>query len=119
MPAGTVLFSSRAPIGYIAIAENEVSTNQGFKSLIPDKGLPTEYLFQFLKQNAVKIESVASGSTFKEVSGSALKSIPVIVPSKSILEELIKRTKEFNSHLLVNQKQPKTLPNFVILYYHN
>jgi len=109
MPAGTVLFSSRAPIGYIAIAENEVSTNQGFKSLIPDKGLPTEYLFQFLKQNAVKIESVASGSTFKEVSGSALKSIPVIVPSKSILEELIKRTKEFNSHLLVNQKQTQNL----------
>jgi type I restriction enzyme S subunit len=109
MPASTVLFSSRAPIGYIAIAENEVSTNQGFKSLIPDKGLPTEYLFQFLKQNAVKIESVASGSTFKEVSGSALKSIPVIVPSKSILEELIKRTKEFNSHLLVNQKQTQNL----------
>ena len=109
MPAGTVLFSSRAPIGYIAIAENKVSTNQGFKSLIPDKGLPTEYLFQFLKQNADKIESVATGSTFKEVSGSALKSISIIVPSKKTLDELVRRTKDFNENLLVNQKQTQSL----------
>src|SRR5690606_8782241 len=47
MPKGTVLFSSRAPIGYVAITENEISTNQGFKSLVPKSGVPSEFLFQF------------------------------------------------------------------------
>ena len=51
MPQGTVLFSSRAPIGYVAIAENEISTNQGFKSLVPKTGMCSEFLYYFLKTN--------------------------------------------------------------------
>lgn len=109
MPKGTVLFSSRAPIGYIAIAENEISTNQGFKSLVPDKGIPTEYLFQFLKANTDKIDSVASGSTFKEVSGSALKGIEIIIPSKQVLKEFSKVLSASNSRALVIQKETETL----------
>ena len=109
MPAGTILFSSRAPIGYVAIAENEASTNQGFKSLVPNKGMPSEYLFQFLKSNVNLIESVATGSTFKEVSGSALKGIEIIVPKDVILEAFSGFLKSPNSKSLLVQKQTETL----------
>lgn len=109
LPKGTVLFSSRAPIGYIAIAENDVSTNQGFKSLISNKGVPTEYLFQFLKFNISEIDAVATGSTFKEVSGSALKGINIIVPHKDVLEELITKVDSINKRSLLNQNQTETL----------
>ena len=82
MPKGTVLFSSRAPIGYISIAANEVCTNQGFKSLVP-KVAGTCFLYLFLKENTSLIESQASGSTFKEVSGSLMKAQTVIVPNNT------------------------------------
>jgi len=80
MPAGTVLFSSRAPIGYIAIASNEVTTNQGFKSVVPRPGIGTPFVYYFLIHNLPLIESKASGSTFKEVSGSVMKSVEAVIP---------------------------------------
>ena len=86
MPRGTVLFSSRAPIGYISIATNEICTNQGFKSAIP--GIAgTGYLYYFLKANTDKIESKASGSTFKEASGALMKSLEIIIPADGILNQ--------------------------------
>ena len=80
MPAGTVLFSSRAPIGYIAIASNEVTTNQGFKSVVPRPEIGTPFVYYFLLHNLPLIESKASGSTFKEVSGSVMKSVEAVIP---------------------------------------
>lgn len=80
MPPGTVLFSSRAPIGYVAIAANDLTTNQGFKSVIPKKNIGTPYVYYFLKRNTSLIESVAGGSTFKEVSGGEMKKIPAVIP---------------------------------------
>ena len=86
MPRGTVLFSSRAPIGYISIATNEICTNQGFKSAVP--GIAgTGYLYYFLQANTDKIESKASGSTFKEASGSLMKTLEVIIPADGILKQ--------------------------------
>ena len=86
MPRGTVLFSSRAPIGYISIATNEICTNQGFKSAVP--GIAgTGYLYYFLQANTDKIESKASGSTFKEASGSLMKALEVIIPADGILNQ--------------------------------
>ena len=87
MPKGTVLFSSRAPIGYIAIASNEVTTNQGFKSVIPYLEIGTAFVYFFLKHSLPVIESAASGSTFKEISGSAMKNIPAIIPDRSTLDQ--------------------------------
>ena len=87
MPKGTVLFSSRAPIGYIAIASNEVTTNQGFKSVIPYSEIGTAFVYFFLKHSLPVIESAASGSTFKEISGSAMKNIPAIIPDRSTLDQ--------------------------------
>ena len=91
MPEGTVLFSSRAPIGYIAIASGEVTTNQGFKSVVPNPEIGTAFVYFFLKQNLPVIEGMASGSTFKEVSGSTMKNIPATIPDA----ETIKKFNEF------------------------
>jgi len=85
MPEGTVLFSSRAPIGYIAIAAGEVTTNQGFKSVVPKPEIGTPFVYFFLKNTLPVIEGMASGSTFKEVSGSTMKNVPAVIPDAAIL----------------------------------
>lgn len=85
MPEGTVLFSSRAPIGYIAIAAGEVTTNQGFKSVVPKSEVGTPFVYFFLKNTLPVIEGMASGSTFKEVSGSTMKNVPAIIPDAETL----------------------------------
>lgn len=69
MPAGTVCLSSRAPIGYVVIAQNDISTNQGFKSMLPSPCFISEYLYWYLKGNKELLESYASGTTFLEISG--------------------------------------------------
>ena len=85
MPRGSVLFSSRAPIGYISIAKNEVCTNQGFKSVVPHNG-HTAFIYYFLLTNTSNIESQASGSTFKEASGALMKALNIVIPNDSILD---------------------------------
>lgn len=100
MPEGTVLFSSRAPIGYIAISSGEVTTNQGFKSVVPKSEIGAAFVYFFLKHNLPTIEGAASGSTFKEVSGSTMKNIPAIVPDASTLEKF----NDFCSTLFEKQK---------------
>ena len=86
MPEGTVLFSSRAPIGYIAIASNTVTTNQGFKSVIPNNNVGSAFVYFFLKQTLPIIDGMASGSTFKEISGSGMKSVPAVIPDNETLQ---------------------------------
>ena len=86
MPAGTVLFSSRAPIGYIAIAQNELTTNQGFKSIVPNKQVGTAYVYFLLKHLLPTIEGMASGSTFKEISGAGMKSVPTFMPDDKTIK---------------------------------
>ena len=87
MPEGTVLFSSRAPIGYIAIAAGEVTTNQGFKSVVPKPEIGTPFVYFFLKNTLPVIEGMASGSTFKEVSGSTMKNVPAVIPDAETLAQ--------------------------------
>ena len=89
LPPNTVLFSSRAPIGYVAIAVNEVCTNQGFKSVIPNENTDPLFLFYLLKYNKDKIEGMGSGTTFKEVSGNTMKNIVVNVPTDKKVQEKI------------------------------
>lgn len=86
MPKGTILFTSRAPIGYISIAQNDICTNQGFKSLVPKKA-GTCFLYCFLKYVTPVIENKSTGSTFKEASGSLMKSLQVIMPEQKVFED--------------------------------
>jgi len=90
MPKGTVLLSSRAPIGYMAIARGLVTTNQGFKSFVPKAGYTTPFIYYTVKNSIPTIVNNASGSTFKEVSGSVLKTITTCLPTKTIIEKYSK-----------------------------
>lgn len=87
MPAGTILLSSRAPIGYLAIARKTVTTNQGFKSFVPKDYFTSEFLYYQIKNKIPLIEARSGGSTFKEVSASILKAIKIVKPPKEIINE--------------------------------
>ena len=100
MPEGTVLFSSRAPIGYIAVTAGEVTTNQGFKSIVPKPKIGTAFVYYFLKHNLPIIEGMASGSTFKEVSGSTMKGVPAVIPDT----DTIARFNDFCSPIFAQQR---------------
>ncbi|MDF4949070.1 restriction endonuclease subunit S [Vibrio parahaemolyticus] len=90
-PAGTVLLSSRAPIGYMAIARNDVTTNQGFKSFVPSKGYSSEFVYYAVKNSLKAIIQYSSGSTFKEVSGTVLKTVKTVLPEASVVEDYTKK----------------------------
>lgn len=109
LPKGSVLFSSRAPIGYIAIASNEVTTNQGFKSVIPFDNFGSEFVFQTLKSNLEKIKNRASGSTFKEISGGELKKIEVILPTQNVVDMFNQRTKQIGELIAIYEEQNERL----------
>ena len=92
MPAGSVLMSSRAPIGYLAIAANPVCTNQGFKSIICTKDYGTLFVYYTLKRNVQGIARQGVGTTFKEVSRDTLARYTVLLPDTTIakhFEQLI------------------------------
>lgn len=110
MPEGTVLFSSRAPIGYVAIAKNELSTNQGFKSVICDERIVNnKFIYYSLKFYKDAIESVASGSTFKEVSGKVLKEFEIPIPPLKEQDKTAKILFSIDQKIEINQKMNQTL----------
>lgn len=84
MPKGTVLFSSRAPIGYIAIAENEVCSNQGFKSIVPNKGYGSFFVYYTVKVHTPAIAKQGVGTTFKEISRDTMERFQIVLPPPSI-----------------------------------
>lgn len=92
LPKGTILFSSRAPIGYVAIAQNEISTNQGFKNLTPNESAISEYVYYYLLGSKNLAEQSASGTTFKEISATAFSNLPIPLPplseQKAIVDKL-------------------------------
>lgn len=91
LPIGTVLLTSRAPVGTVGLAMSEVCTNQGFKSIVPNTDIGSAFIYCFLKDNKSLLDSHASGTTFMEISGNILKAVPAFIPSK-------KRLDEFNSY---------------------
>lgn len=107
MPKGSVLFSSRAPIGYVAIADAELSTNQGFKSCVPYIKESAEYIYYFLLVSAKKIDAEASGTTFKEVSGAIVSKILLPLPPLSEQLKIVSRANELMS--LCDQLEQQSL----------
>lgn len=99
MPAGTVLFSSRAPIGYVAIAQNPICTNQGFKSIVPNDSVDSEFLYYQLKYLRKQIQEMGSGTTFKEISAKTLGEVRIVVPSISEQKRIVARIEELFSEL--------------------
>lgn len=85
MPKGTVLLSSRAPIGYVAIASESVSTNQGFKSIVPKKEYGSEFVYYTIKNLVPYLKSLGSGSTFTEISKKDVSEMTIVLPPKHIV----------------------------------
>jgi type I restriction enzyme, S subunit len=93
LPAGSVLFSSRAPIGYVAILERPAATNQGFKSFVPSVGLVSEFAYFWLRYWAQEIDAAAPSVTFREVNKKNMERQPIPVPpteeQRRIVEKVI------------------------------
>lgn len=109
MPRNSILFSSRAPIGYITIAENDISTNQGFKSIIPKPEYPYTFVYELLKQETPSLESSASGSTFKEVSGTHLKNHEIRIPPHSAIIKFHESVEPLFKTINLNEKEIQKL----------
>ena len=116
LPPNAILFTSRAPIGYIAIAKNRLCTNQGFKSLICDENkCDYMYMYYWLKNNVEVVKERANGSTFLEVSATAMKEIDIKLPSLleqkkiarilSKIDEKIELNNQINDNLQELNKQ--------------
>ena len=99
MPAGTILYSSRAPIGYIAIAKNPISTNQGFKSVVLIKNEMNLFLYYELIQRTPEIISRASGTTFKEISGSEFGETIVTIPPLCEQHKIVNKLKKIFNYI--------------------
>jgi len=109
LPEGTVLLTTRAPVGYVAIAKNNVSTNQGFRSLIPRDNVKAEFLFYLLKNNIGILKSNASGTTFGELSGSRLKALRFAFPDVIEQHRIASILSSLDSKIELNQQMNKTL----------
>lgn len=109
LPVGTVLLSSRAPIGYLAIAEVPTAINQGFIAMKCDGILPNVFVLFWCRENMDVILGNANGSTFQEISKSNFRPIPVIVPPELILNAFRERTGAFYRHIVENERESQTL----------
>lgn len=92
MPEGTVLLTSRAPIGYLGIAANEVCTNQGFKSIVPNEKFGSEFIYHTVENMIVYLKSLGTGSTFTEISKTVVASVKIAIPEESVVgkfEEMV------------------------------
>lgn len=99
MPTGSILFSSRAPIGYVVIAGNELSTNQGFKSLIPYRCIYNEYVYYYLKSAINLAKKRASGTTFLELSSKEFGKIPIPLAPLNEQYRIVAKIEELFSEL--------------------
>lgn len=99
LPKGTVMFSSRAPIGYTVIAKNEIATNQGFKNLILTKSGHPDFIYYYLQASKQLAESYASGTTFLELSATKFSQIPIPLPPFSEQHRIVEKIEELYSEL--------------------
>ena len=109
LPKGTVLLSSRAPVGYLAIAEIPVAVNQGFIAMVCDQEMPSQYVYNWAKANMDLIESQANGTTFLEISKRNFRPIQLLIPPKDILCKFSRLTEPIYRRIVCNEKEIRTL----------
>jgi type I restriction enzyme S subunit len=99
VPEGSILYTTRAPIGYVAIADRPVCTNQGFKNFVPPPTVDSSYLYWYLRHATPEIREMGSGTTFIEVSKKVAQSIPVALPRLSEQRRIVEAIEEQFSRL--------------------
>lgn len=109
LPPGTVLLSSRAPIGYLAISEVPVAINQGFIGMLPREGVPGLFLLRWAEWAHDEIVSRANGSTFLEISKGSFRPIPVVAPGRAVLEAFAGVAGSLHQRLVANERESETL----------
>ncbi len=109
LPAGTLLMSSRAPVGVLAFAEIPLAINQGYIAILDDKGYSKEFVYLWLKTNMDVVHSYSNGSTFMEISKSAFKSIDIVIPPKEEVGIFVEKIKPYFEKIRMNEIQIQTL----------
>lgn len=109
LPVGTVLLSSRAPIGYLAIAEVPVAINQGFIGMICDRRLSNVFVWLWTLENMDAILSKANGSTFQEISKGNFRPLPVVLPDAATLTAFDAQAKPLYARIAQNERETRTL----------
>ena len=109
LPVGTLLMSSRAPVGVLAFSEIPITINQGYIAILDDKGYEKEFIYLWLKANMDTIHSYSNGSTFMEISKSAFKSIDIVIPTKEEVNVFVDRVKPIFEKIKANVLQIQTL----------
>jgi len=109
LPRGTVLLSSRAPIGYLAIAEVPLAVNQGFIAMRPAPGVSNLFLLYWAEWAQEEIVSRANGSTFLEISKSNFRPIPVVAPPREVFESFDHVARPTYSRIVANERETRTL----------
>jgi len=109
LPIGTVLLSSRAPIGYLVISEIPVAINQGFIAMICEKALSNFYIQLWTRWNMETIKGRANGTTFQEISKGSFRPMPILVPSQNVLDAFNRIAKPLHERIAMNLKETRTL----------
>lgn len=105
LPKGTLLMSSRAPVGVLAFAEIPLAINQGYIAILDDKGYAKEFIYLWLKANMDLVHSYSNGSTFMEISKSAFKSLDITIPSQKEVSDFVAMIKPYFDKIKLNEEQ--------------
>lgn len=111
LPVNTVLMSSRAPVGYLALAKIPVAINQGYIAFKCNKTLTSEYAIQWAESEMAQIKQRAGGTTFSEISKRNFRDIDILVPSSELVERYSETVKSIYDKVTANEKQSNTLAN--------
>lgn len=109
LPIGTVLLSSRAPIGYLAITEIPVAVNQGYIAIVCNKILSNYFMYLWCKENLEEIKNSGNGSVFQEISKSTFKDMAIVIPPKGVVDDFDNEVEPLFLKVKANQKQIQTL----------
>ena len=112
-PKGTVILSSRAPIGKVAIAGCEMYCNQGFKNLICSEKIDNRYLYWFLKGNTELLQSLGRGATFKEISKTIVANIEINIPDKSVQTQIVDNLEKTSQIIRLRKQELSKLEKLV------
>ena len=109
LPVGTLLLSSRAPIGYLALTEIPVAINQGYIAMICNKGFSKYYMYLWVKQNMDLILNAANGSVFDEISKTIFRDLDFLIPPKEVIQNIENEIEPLFEKIKSNAQQIKTL----------